>query len=68
LGPRHPDTLACAGNYAVTLSASNWEAEATALQRQVLASMVDVLGANHPDIEALRRWRPQSRELEPPPT
>ncbi|GAA2377290.1 hypothetical protein GCM10010404_36790 [Nonomuraea africana] len=61
LGPLHPDTLACRANLAITL-------RSTGQQREVLALMRDVLGAEHPNADSLREWRRLNRDLEPQPT
>lgn len=68
LGVRHPDTLVCEANLAVTLRASGRTDEATRLQRRVLSDLAIVLGDKHPNVDALREWRRQNRDLEPQPT
>jgi len=68
LGVRHPDTLICEANLAVTLRASGRTDEATRLQRRVLSDLAIVLGDKHPNVDALRKWRRQNRDLEPQPT
>jgi MinD-like ATPase involved in chromosome partitioning or flagellar assembly len=68
LGARHPDTLVCEANLAITLHASGRADEATRIQRRVLSDLAMMLGEKHPNVEALRQWRRQNRDLEPQPT
>jgi MinD-like ATPase involved in chromosome partitioning or flagellar assembly len=68
LGSRHPDTLVCEANLAVTLRSSGRVEEAMRFQQRTLADLGMVLGENHPNVDALRQWRRQNRDLEPQPT
>jgi hypothetical protein len=68
LGARHPDTLLCQANLAVTLRTSGRADDAIRLQQLVMAEMSDVLMEEHPSIVALREWRLQGRDLEVQPT
>jgi hypothetical protein len=65
---RHPDTLVCEGNLAIALRDSGRGAEAVALQRQVVLAMTEVVGADHPNVDALLAWRLRNRDLEAQPT
>ena len=68
LEEQHPDTLICEGNLATILHAQGRADEAGLLQRQVMAAMVSVLGAEHPSIDAVGGWKLYNRDLEVQPT
>jgi len=53
IGPEDPDTLETAHNLASSISAHGEHAEAEAMQREVHAAQVRVLGEEH-----LTRWQP----------
>jgi Tetratricopeptide repeat len=68
LHDNHPDRLICQANLAVVLRAQGRTEEADALQHQMLTSLSHVLGADHPNVLALRGWKLQNRDLEAQPT
>jgi hypothetical protein len=68
LGVSHPDTYVCEANLAIVLRAQGRVEEAEALQLRVIAGLGQVLGADHPNVMALRNWRLQNRDLEAQPT
>ena len=49
LGAEHPDTLATAGNLAMSLSRQGKHADAERIQREVHGARKRVLGAEHPE-------------------
>jgi len=55
-------------NLAVVLRAQGRAGEADALQSRTLLGLSQVLGAEHPNVLALRDWKLQNRDLEAQPT
>ena len=68
LRANHPDTYVCEANLAIVLRAQGREKDAHALQQHVIAGLSQALGHGHPNVDALKQWRLQNRDLEAQPT
>jgi len=66
LGPGHPDTLRCRANLLLTRQ-QRGERGAVAERETVLRQLVAVIGADHPNVETLRKERRLMRALDPQP-
>jgi hypothetical protein len=67
LGRRHPTTLACRSNLAVTLRLAGHAQEAEQARARILVELGEVLGPDHPDATLLQEWRRIYSDLEPLP-
>jgi hypothetical protein len=68
LRANHPDTYICEANLAIALRAQGRDKDAHELQQRVIQGLSHVLGSTHPNVESLKQWRLQNRDLEAQPT
>jgi Tfp pilus assembly protein PilF len=66
-GAQHPVTLSCLMNLSLDLTAVGSHAEARQLRESTLSRLAEVLGDEHPTVEAARRGTRLDRELMPQP-
>ena len=66
LGPMHPDTLRCRANLLLTRQ-QRGEHAAASERKVVIAQLETLIGADHPNVSALRGERRLVRALDPQP-
>jgi len=67
LSPDNPDTLAAAGNLAVSLRTNGEVARAEELQADTLRRAIRMVGGDHPNVASIASWRRLNCDISPPP-